>query len=199
MGNGSTHGSDFERNTCYELSRWLTRDLDPPRDDVVWRTAGSGSRSTTRARSGKSTHGSTGDLEATDPLAADFFKVCSVELKYGYGSWCVLDILDKRATTALCQYEQFWMQAARDAYRVTPKKQPLLITRRTNRRCVVSLARSFFSRLESHCGGVGKPYFCTRMMIKELPPELQEVVLLPLPIFYDWVDPKVFSILAKEI
>lgn len=199
MAKGSTRGSDFERNFCYEFSRWLTQHLEEPRDDVVWRTSGSGSRSTTRAKSGKTTHGSTGDIEATDPIASPFFQVCSIELKYGYGTWCVLDVLDKRATTSLCQFEQFWAQAVRDALSVSPNKQPILITRRTNRRCVVFCARSFFSRLISLSGRVNANMFFIHVDLPDVPPEMQNIACLPLPSFYDWIDPQIFVGLAKEI
>ena len=199
MAKGAVRGSDFERATCYEMSRWLTKNLENPRDDVIWRSSGSGSRSSTRSKAGKTTHGSTGDLEATDPIAIPFFTVCSVELKYGYGNWCVLDVLDKRGTTSLCQFEQFWSQAVRDALRSCPPKQPILITRRTSKRCVVFLARSFFCRLVGMSGKRHTSQFTICLGVPDIPPELQTIVGIPLPAFYDWIDPEIFNVLAKEI
>jgi len=40
-------GSSFEREICTILSKWWTNN---ERDDVFWRTAGSGARATTRSK-----------------------------------------------------------------------------------------------------------------------------------------------------
>lgn len=48
-------GSVFEREICKALGRWWT---DGERDDIFWRTAGSGARATCRLERGKVLRGS---------------------------------------------------------------------------------------------------------------------------------------------
>jgi hypothetical protein len=61
MGKKSKKGSAFERSTLKELSTWFSKG---ERDDIFWRTAGSGARATTRAKTGKMTADSAGDITA---------------------------------------------------------------------------------------------------------------------------------------
>jgi hypothetical protein len=148
-------------------------------------------------KSGKETHGSTGDIEPTDPIAEPFFKVCSMELKYGYGQWCLLDVLDKRGTTAKCLFEQFWEQTVRQAELVTPAKIPVLIMRRTNRRIVLATTRSLFSQLILEFGVPNTDVIYIRLENPNLSEILRNLVVIKLVDFYDWVDPLYFNELAK--
>ncbi len=58
-------GSNFEREICKLLSLWWTNDK---RDDIFWRTSGSGARATTRSKTKQKTFGQYGDVQATDPI-----------------------------------------------------------------------------------------------------------------------------------
>ena len=111
-GGGSSKGSSFEREICKQLSLWWS---EGNRDDIFWRTAGSGGRATNRARQGKETSGAYGDLTFIDPSGADLLKVCCFELKRGYGQWCVLDLIDRRTDAKPCIAAKFWKQAKRSA------------------------------------------------------------------------------------
>jgi len=95
----SKKGSKFERDTCRKLSLWFSHGK---RDDIFWRTAGSGARATVRAKSGKMTADSAGDISAIDEKAKPFTAVSIWELKRGYtskrgtyGSISILSIVDK--------------------------------------------------------------------------------------------------------
>lgn len=80
-------GGKFERDTCRQLSRWWSGDPDPAADVLFWRTAGSGGRATTRAKSGKQTTAAhCGDLAAIDDRGAPLTAVITFELKKGYGA-----------------------------------------------------------------------------------------------------------------
>lgn len=79
-------GGNFERAICVDLSRWIS---DGESDDVFWRTAGSGARSTTRRKKSESTKNSAGDIGLLDPdheLGKRFLDTFLVELKVGYST-----------------------------------------------------------------------------------------------------------------
>jgi hypothetical protein len=85
-------GSAFERKICKELSLWWS---DGKRDDVFWRTAGSGSRATVRAKTNQTTHNSHGDIGAVDPFGAALVDVFVFSLKNGYKDTHASGLLDK--------------------------------------------------------------------------------------------------------
>jgi hypothetical protein len=85
MAKGSGKGSQFERDICRKLSLWWT---DGQRDDVFWRTSGSGAQATVRGRRGKATYGQYGDIHAVDPIGEPLLRVFTFELKKGYNQCC---------------------------------------------------------------------------------------------------------------
>lgn len=87
-------GSSFERWAAKRLSLWWTQDEDPPRDDVFWRTDGSGARATARAKRGKGTSNSCGDIGILDPCGQPLLDLIAFELKRGYSRYSVQDLLD---------------------------------------------------------------------------------------------------------
>lgn len=89
-------GADFERDISRTLSLWWSHG---ERDDIFWRTSMSGGRATVRSKAGKSTAYQAGDITATDPIGAPLIKATVIELKRGYGKFCVLDLLDSRNVT----------------------------------------------------------------------------------------------------
>ncbi len=76
-------GGEFERNICKQLSLWWTEN---ERDDIFWRTAGSGARHTTRQKKNISTENSAGDVCYIDQLGKPFIDYFLMELKRGYTS-----------------------------------------------------------------------------------------------------------------
>ena len=91
MAKGSPKGSSFEREMCKLLSLWWTND---ERDDVFWRTAGSGARAKTRSKTARDTFGQHGDVQATDPIGQPLIDACTIELKRGYNSLSLQDLID---------------------------------------------------------------------------------------------------------
>ena len=131
---------------CKELSLWAS---NGEHDDWYWRTAGSGGRAKTRARSGKRTIGSYGDIKAECGKAEFLLEHCSLELKNGYGSWSFLDCLDKAKTKkheVLQHFEKFLQQAKEDACNA---KVPysIIIAKRDKRRKIVILPMKLFKIL----------------------------------------------------
>ena len=92
-GRGMAKGSSFERDICKQLSLWWT---DGERNDIFWRTSGSGARAKVRSKTGKSTFGQHGDVQATDPIGQPLIDLCSIELKRGYNKAIINDFIDSK-------------------------------------------------------------------------------------------------------
>lgn len=101
-------GSKFERDLCTQLSLWWTNNR---RDDVFWRTAGSGARATSRSKQGRQTCGQYGDICATDPIGEPLIQALTIEAKNGYSRSTIHDILDRTDRTAVQRYEEFFTKA----------------------------------------------------------------------------------------
>jgi|694.fasta_scaffold107292_4 hypothetical protein len=89
---GSSKGSAWEREFAVMLSLWWSEGKE---DDLFWRVLGSGGRATNRGKKGKSTAGGYGDITATDHRGQALLNLCCFELKRGYNSATVQDLLDK--------------------------------------------------------------------------------------------------------
>lgn len=113
---GRGKGSQFERDLCRQLSLWWT---NGSRDDVFWRSAQSGGRATFRAKKGKQTFGSYGDIAATDPIGRPLLDLMTIEAKKGYGkkgtAFDALDNLPRFGKVKPCQWEEFVIQASTDS------------------------------------------------------------------------------------
>ena len=92
MPRGNQKGSAFERLICKELSMWWS---GGKRDDIFWRTAGSGARATQRRKSGRDTYGQHGDVQAIDPIGELLTDLFSIELKRGYNKINLLELVTK--------------------------------------------------------------------------------------------------------
>lgn len=99
--NKSLKGGRFEREVSGRLSTWWS---DGRHDDWFWRTAGSGGRATTRAKRGKQTENSAGDIGATHAEAVPLIKLLTYELKRGYNAVSVQDLLDKPAKSIFAEF-----------------------------------------------------------------------------------------------
>ncbi len=133
---GMSKGSSFERQIAKRLSKWWCG-----RDDAIWRTSQSGGRATQRAKKGKRTAGSYGDLTFTDPIAEPLFKFFTIELKRGRSHGCPGDLIDAVPTRVRRPFERCLTQAI-DAYKAAGSKTWLLICRRDRRVAVAYMEAS---------------------------------------------------------
>ncbi len=104
-------GSAFERALCKQLSEWWSSDIksdEPPRDDIFWRTDGSGGRATTRAKTGKSTFGQSADIQANDPVGQPLLDFMLIEVKRGYNKVSPFGLLDRTGKSAV-QTMESWL------------------------------------------------------------------------------------------
>lgn len=134
---------------CKTLSLWWSRG---ERDDIFWRTAGSGGRATNRQRIGKKTFGQQGDIQATDPIGAPLTKLCTIELKRGYATATVGDVIDRTREVGLREWETFVKQSIREAkHGGTPYW--ILIVKRDKRLAMVYMPNSLYIALSGElCG-----------------------------------------------
>lgn len=168
-------GSKFEREIAKVLSRWWTQNWEEPRQDIFWRTSGSGARATTRAKKNLQTTNSSGDLMALDPIGLPFLKVFCTELKNGYSRFTIADLLDKPEKGAQQQYEKWFTTAERDRQRAGSLYW-LLIVKRDHRQPLVFLP--------AKCEGLLKTYLAEFYL-----PGLPGILCLSLESFLKDVSP----------
>lgn len=126
-------GSVFEREICKALGRWWS---GGERDDIFWRTAGSGGRATCRFRKGQSTAGQYGDVSAIDSIGEPLLQVFSIELKRGYSANSFGDMFDFPAKAKKQKWEVFYSQAKASA-EASGARYWMLIWRRDRRKALV--------------------------------------------------------------
>jgi len=102
-------GPRFEREQAVTYSLWWT---DNERDDIFWRTDGSGSRATNRARKGKKTRFQYGDMTFTDPIGQPLIDIFSFEFKFYY-RYSMLGVFHNVSFDH--DWLKFWAKAWRDA------------------------------------------------------------------------------------
>jgi len=125
-------GSNAERTVAVDLSLWWSNHERP---DLIWRTAGSGARFTTRAKSGKSTANSAGDFSYLDLDAKPLFDLFLIENKCGY-----TDQIDPLASVDSSKLDilDTWLKKAYVECQQTHRHYPILIFKRNRKhRCVL--------------------------------------------------------------
>src|SRR3990167_8795780 len=117
-------GQEFERQICKQFSLWIS---EGKRDDVFWRTSGSGARSTSRMKKQISTENSAGDIGYIDPIGKPFIDICLIEIKRGYSSEIeLLGSIDGKKEPLLLK----WFEKAEGERKHSGRKVVLLITKR---------------------------------------------------------------------
>ena len=151
----SQKGSQFEREVAKELSLWWS---EGKRDDLFWRTAGSGARATIRMKKGLRTVGSYGDIASTSSKGSALIRKVVFSLKKGYSRGNIsrridiLDIVDK-AKKRKSLIVKFWEEVYHLADRLN--KHPILIFRRDRSKGCIAFELDVFRRflhLKSVCG-----------------------------------------------
>jgi len=105
---GPRKGNGYEREICRLLSQWWSNGA---RDDLFYRTGGSGSRAFNRARQGKTTAGQGADVGATDPEGAPLTQLFAIEVKRGYNLHTIQDLMDKPSWGGEQVYEDWFAKA----------------------------------------------------------------------------------------
>ncbi len=145
MAKGARKGFGYERTVCKELSFWWTND---ERDDVFWRTSGSGSRATSRMKKGKSTANSYGDIMAIDPIGQPLIDACFIEVKRGYTRELdVLNLLDLEKGKSILED---WWEKAEEKRSKTEQKNTLIIFKRDRHTACILMFEDLFIAMEDY-------------------------------------------------
>lgn len=106
----SQKGAVWERRWCVSLSKWFSKGS---RDDLFWRTSGSGARATTRARKGRTlTKYEYGDMTHVCPEGQPFTDLFSVEMRSRRDLKVLGVVYEMDPSLSLLSW---WAKATRDA------------------------------------------------------------------------------------
>ena len=145
MAKGHAKGSSFERAICKELSLWWT---DGKRDDIFWRTAGSGARATVRRGRNCATANSAGDICALHFSGQPFIDRFIVELKKGYSREIdVLKMVDAAPGRKPCVLQQ-WLEKAWREVKENNRDEAWLIFQRDRAKPMLAMRDGFLRELE---------------------------------------------------
>jgi|ERR1700722_1819018 len=118
MVNSKQKGASFEREVCVALSLWLS---DGAQEDVFWRSAMSGGRSTVAFKRGKRLATQVGDITCIHPLGQKLVDAFALECK-AYSSLDYQGLLTGKGNLLA-----FWAEITEQARRY--EKQPMLFAR----------------------------------------------------------------------
>lgn len=116
---GHGKGAGFERETCRELSRWVSNGT---REDIFWRSAMSGGRATVALKTGKKLKAHAGDIVMTDRLGAALVDQFMLECKFYKDLQLQNLVLDNGGGIV-----DFWTKASDSAHEMG--KIPILIAK----------------------------------------------------------------------
>jgi hypothetical protein len=193
-------GSSFEREICRDLSKWWS---NGKRDDIFWRTSISGGRATTRRKKGKATFGQDGDIQAVDPIGQPLLEVCAIEIKRGYSSETIANLIDKPLGAKEQLYEKFINQVIHSANNSNSIAW-MLIVKRDRRKTIVIIPRHFYSELrQKGMESVQPPRMMIEYVTKPKDLDIKEInhkfVILQLSKFLKRATPAMFIKIAKGI
>lgn len=183
---GSKKGTPFERQIAKELSLWWS---DGERDDIFWRTDGSGARATKRRSINIMTANSCGDLGFLDVIGKPFLDVFVVEIKRGYtADLSVLNILDAKGknTDVLLHW---WRKLTAEA-RACGKPFGMIIFRRDHRSTCVCISYDCLNYLESTIGS----WPIDDGLVLEITTSKESIVIVDYEVFFNWVIPDIFEV-----
>ncbi len=190
-------GSNFEREVCKKLSLWWTKGR---KDDIFWRTAGSGGRATNRHKVNKRTAGSYGDICCLDEIGKPLLDVFTFELKRGYSRHSVADLLDKGKKSAIQEYEH-WIDQAQSSYNQAGSISWLIITRRDMRVSLVVYPGFLEQELSLSGIYVGErgpmiPYANMTIRVKGDP---VDIVITTLDVFLSTITPDIIRDISRRL
>lgn len=160
---GSTKGGKFERVICKQLSQWWS---GGKRDDIFWRTSGSGARASSRSKRGADTFGQYGDVQATDPIGQPLIDLCTIEIKKGYTQQTIFDLIDKLPTETKQPYRKFISQA------ITARKNSeslswVLITKRDYKETLIIFNyKGLCQRLKENGASINRAFPCFTLKVE---------------------------------
>ena len=183
-------GSSNERDKCRDWSSWWSKGIGahPVRNDIFWRTAGSGARARTRTKGGQSVLRGYGDMMAEDPCGQPLIDWCTFEFKKGYTKdLSLLGVLDSRQQKP--KMVQFLLEVELDAE--DANNFPVLVIHRDRRLPVIALPVNLFGQLVEFCGSP-TAIISGNLLTLETPYLLYRYQFLVLSEFFEWASPTFF-------
>lgn len=175
-------GGQWERTISKRLSLWLSKD---ERDDLFWRASQSGGRATQRAKQGKKTANSYGDICSQHSSSALFIDTFVLELKRGYTDQIkILNALDgsKKIPTIIA----FWNQCEKDRIE-SGRAYSLVLFKRDRCKEMIVFRRSLFLKLKKYMG----PFHARRMATIDFPQDFgaPALIFMRLDDWFTWMCP----------
>ena len=129
-GGGKAKGASKEREVCKRLSLWLSKG---EHEDLLWRSAMSGGRSTVGFAKGKRLAAQAGDISCIHPMGASFIAKFLVEVK-DYA-----DLQYKGLITGKGHLVEFWCETVVQARNY--HKLPLLIAHQSRQPMIACVSQ----------------------------------------------------------
>ena len=169
----SNKGAKWEREICKSLSRWWSiHYMGQNRDDIFWRTAGSGGRATSRRKGLQRTAEQYGDLKADHKEGKPFTDFFLVEMKRGYNDAINLCTLIDCPLDMKMPIVVSWYLKAESERIYARRKAVLLLFKRDRRDAVVMIdmrtLHSLENQVDMRLGEIAWASFRTRFMDQQL-------------------------------
>jgi hypothetical protein len=187
-------GSGFEREVCKILSLCVSHQ---GRDDLFWRTPGSGARATTRMKKMLDTFDAAGDMMATAKYSKPFTKAAIWEFKRGYGGTGKkkkrapsdqvdpLSILDNPLDQKKPPVLIGWWEKLTDEKIAHGRRYAFLILKRDRKDKCIVMDDYTFQHIARRNGPIGKKYFFIFTGATQ-----HHIVIIRLDEFLNWCHPQ---------
>jgi len=185
---GNAKGSAYERKICRELSLWWTKGK---RDDIFYRTAGSGGRATKRAKQNLTTANSAGDVGILDPIGKPFLDKVMIEIKRGYtkGNEAkqirTLSIIDNPKNQKEPLLIKWWNKALKEAY-LDNNKEVMIIFKRDRKNACAMLSFNMMNMIKYY----NNIFYEKHLLIMTKP---KPFCIILLDDFFKWCKPNTFK------
>jgi len=181
--NSMRKGSSFEKEICKQLSLWFSHD---EREDLFYRTAGSGARSTSRAKRGKTTANSAGDIGYLDASGKPLMEAITFELKCGYNNTDTTSLIDTAPGRKRPQLLEFIEQAV-DSAKNAQSKYWAVIHKRNGKQALIHFPMSMWQQIQELVVNRGN------LQITYVSADVHEIVSMPFATFLKIVPPELFG------
>ncbi len=177
-------GQQGERDVAKDLSLWWTH---YEREDIFWRTSGSGARATVRQKTNLKTTNSAGDFCYIDPIGKPLIDLLLIENKVGYTKLIdPLASIDGKKADIL----EVWYDKARSECASAGRFAPIIIFKRNRKqRCILIPSNLWYEILRL-------------APIKDKTPRIciwpKRTFIMGFDNFLSWCTPEAIKKIAKE-
>lgn len=181
-------GAKYERNIVKSLSLWYT---NGKRDDIFYRTSGSGARATKRINNNIDTANSCGDISALDSIGQKLIDLCIFELKSGYTkqyasqSIQIIELIDTRNKKDPLIVK--WIKKIQKESKQHKRKHAIIIFRRDRKNSCILIFKNTWNILTKN-----NNYSTNNINMAIVHYGKDIFAIMKLYDFFNWCDPKAF-------